>query len=378
MKRFVKILKIAGLVFLAIIILIGFFGGYVYYTTSKEEARIEKAELNYEAGKRKWKWHDKFNRIQIYTLDESGKSYLRKVNLEKQYIIYAYKNDDLSLSAIAQFFTDCQPNTEITTSQKFSDGMPKKLKCNEGGNALSFSCRWNQKDTNIVWEENLDGFKVRENFGYWDFTKLDQEITLSKAKVKTDEKTTNEVPIDKTSNSKQIEQEQKGGFVIEKQPTPEENKAIKMVKYSYAIDNYNYTEVSIKNYLKTVKGYLKILGWKAKKANDQTYLVSYTYEVDSGVKGYYFDVNIKANIVRRILEDHELERIYGLIKTSPKDDHIDKVPKNNSFSVFASQDSNVFHKPDCSKLDTRFGTVGYATAQDAIKSGCIPCNYCNP
>jgi len=369
MKRFVKTLKIAGLVFLAIIILIGSFGGYVYYTTLKEEARIEKAELNFDAEKEKWKWHDKFDRIQIYTADKSGKSYLRKVNLEKQYVIYAYKNDDLGLSAMAKFFTDCQPNTEITTSQKFGDGTPKKLKCNEGGNALTFSVHWNGKDTNIIWEENLDGFKLRENFGYWDFTKLDKEITLSKARVKTDEETT---------NSKQIEQEQKGGFVIEKQPTSEEYKAINMVRFSRAIVNYEDTGNSIKDYLKTLKGNLKIIGWKAKKVNDQMYLVSYTYEVDSGVKGYYFDVNLKANIVRRILEDHELERIYGLIKTSPKDDHIDKVPKNNSFSVFKSKDSNVFHKPNCFMLNKQMDAVGYFSAEEAKKKGCMPCNYCTP
>ncbi len=376
MKIFVKILKIAGLVFLAIIILIGSFWGYAYYTTSKEEARIEKAELNYKAEKWKWKWHDKTNRIQIYKPDESGKSYLRKVNLEKQYIIYAYKNDDLSLSAMVEFITDCQPNTEITTSQKYSNGTPKKLKCNEIGDALSLTVKWNRQDTDFVWEENLDGFKLRENFGYWDFTKVDKEITLSKARVRTDEKTTKEVPIDKTSNSKQIEQEQKGGFVIEKQLTPEEYKAINMVKFSRAIVNYTSTEKSIRNYLKTINGYLKILGWKAKKVNDQTYLVSYTYEVDSGVKGYYFDVNMNANVVRRI-EDHELERIYGSIITS-QDDHIDKVPKNNSFSVFISKDSNVFHKPNCFMLNKQMDAVGYFSAEEAKKKGCMPCNYCTP
>ena len=72
---------------------------------------------------------------------------------------------------------------------------------------------------------------------------------MSKARVRTDEKTTKEVPIDKTSNSKQIEQEQKGGFVIEKQLTPEEYKAINMVKFSRAIVNYTSTEESIRNYL---------------------------------------------------------------------------------------------------------------------------------
>ena len=82
---------------------------------------------------------------------------------------------------MVKFLTKCKPNREIETSQTFSDGTPKVLKCNEIGDALHYQVKWNGKNTDFTWEENLDGFSLSENFTYWDFSKLDQEVTLSKA-----------------------------------------------------------------------------------------------------------------------------------------------------------------------------------------------------
>jgi hypothetical protein len=331
MKILVKILKIAGLVFLAIAILIGSFFGYDSYKHSQRK----KAELNFDNDKQKWKWHGKSQRIQISTLNDSGKSVLRKVFLKEKYIVYAYKNDDYSIAAMVKFFTDCQPNTEITTTQKFSDGTPKKLKCTESGDALYFYTVWDTKDTNFDWEENLDGFKLRVSFGYWDFTKLDKEITLTKAKLKRDE-----VPIDETSDSKQIEPEQKGRFVIE-QHTPEEKEAINMVKYSKVLGYLN-VETTIRNWLKEIKGNLEIIGWKGAKISEQTYLVSYTYDDGSGVKGYYFDVNLKGKIVRKVTGDHELEEKYGIINVPRKKVSLKNAPPKleniySDLSIFQGQ-----------------------------------------
>ena len=101
--------------------------------------------------------------------------------LEEEYVIYVYKDKDYILNAFVNFYTDCKPNTEIKTSQKWSDGTHKKLKCDEKGTLLSYSVTWSGKNTDLTWEENLDGFNFRENFTYWDFTKLDQRITLLNA-----------------------------------------------------------------------------------------------------------------------------------------------------------------------------------------------------
>jgi len=151
--------------------------GYYFYDEYKQKKKDEQ-ELSY-ASKGEWKWHDKYDRIQITTL--KYKSILRKVNLDKSYVIYAYKNDDYSLSAWVKFVTKCPPNKEIETSEKFSNGASKKLKCNEDGTALNYEVKWSGENTEFTWEENLGGFSIRENFTYWDFIALDQEVTLSKA-----------------------------------------------------------------------------------------------------------------------------------------------------------------------------------------------------
>jgi len=50
----------------------------------------------------------------------------------------------------------------------------------------------------------------------------------------------------------------------------------------------------------------------------------------------------------------------------------------SSFSVFANKDSNVFHKRNCPKLDTKDDLVEFGSPQEASKAGGLPCNYCNP
>ena len=100
-----------------------------------------------------------------------------------EYVVYAYKKDNYSLSAWVKFITECKANTEIVTAKTYSNGEPITLKCNDDGDALAFSVVWEEKtDIDFVWNNNLGGFKFRVDFRDWDFTKLDQEITLSKAK----------------------------------------------------------------------------------------------------------------------------------------------------------------------------------------------------
>jgi hypothetical protein len=50
----------------------------------------------------------------------------------------------------------------------------------------------------------------------------------------------------------------------------------------------------------------------------------------------------------------------------------------SSFSVFTNKDSNVFHKRNCPKLDTKDDLVEFGSPQEASKAGGLPCNYCNP
>lgn len=177
MNLFKKILK--GLFALLLILIAGGVSYYLY--EENERNKRDEQELAY-ASKQKWEWHDKYDRIQIHKIEKTNLSILRRVHIRDRYVVYARKNDDYSLSTMVKFVTPCKPSSEIETSEKFSDGTPKKLQCNEDGDSLNYTVSWNGKETDITWDENLGGFSVRENFANWDFSKLDQEITLSKSK----------------------------------------------------------------------------------------------------------------------------------------------------------------------------------------------------
>ena len=51
---------------------------------------------------------------------------------------------------------------------------------------------------------------------------------------------------------------------------------------------------------------------------------------------------------------------------------------SNKYAFFATKLSNVYHKPNCSKLVASDGLVRFDTQQKACKAGCLPCNYCKP
>jgi hypothetical protein len=61
---------------------------------------------------------------------------------------------------------------------------------------------------------------------------------------------------------------------------------------------------------------------------------------------------------------------------------INKVPEeileDYTGAVFATKLSNVFHKPNCSKLKASEGLIKYDTPQNASEAGLLPCNYCKP
>ncbi len=135
---------------------------------------------------KKWEWEDKSynpnsDGVQISSGDDMKKSILRRVHMSENYAVYAYKNDDYTVSTFVIFQAKCKPDTVITTTQKFSNGEPKTLRCQSDGVSLVYSVLWGRKPSD-TWSENLDGYKVDEAFYRWNFDRLDREITLSKAK----------------------------------------------------------------------------------------------------------------------------------------------------------------------------------------------------
>ncbi|MEZ8674870.1 hypothetical protein AB4369_20815 [Vibrio sp. 10N.261.49.A5] len=172
-----KIIKVIIALVVLFSICIAIWIGYMKY----EQSQKDKTELTFLTTA-KWEWYDKYDRIQSNYNSLFKSTVLRKVNLSKQYVIYASKNKDYTLSARVVFSVDCKPNSTIVTSKVFTDGTPKELKCSSDGKSLSYGVQWSSGGSDVVWSENLDGFKVYENFGNWDFSILDKEITLLKAK----------------------------------------------------------------------------------------------------------------------------------------------------------------------------------------------------
>ncbi len=177
MNKLKKLIIICGIFIAIVIAAFATLAAYEQHESNKKDNE----DLTY-ASKDIWIWHDKYNRIQIYFNKELGRSTLRKVNIHSSYVVYARKTSDYKLEALVQFITKCSPNKKIETSKKYSNGTPIFLTCNSSGTALTYSAVWDKTDMDFVWNDDLDGFKFYIDFGDWDFTKLDQEITLSKAK----------------------------------------------------------------------------------------------------------------------------------------------------------------------------------------------------
>lgn len=154
---------------------IAFIIGYNKYQESKREA----AELEFHA-KAPWKWHKKLDGVQIQT--KNGKSTLRKVYLNQKLVVFATLDDNYKLIATAVFEQKCRPNSLIVTTQKFSSGEQKILRCLSSGAGLFYSTTFANTSQNydITWDEDLDGFKVHTDFSFWNFDKLRQEVTMNK------------------------------------------------------------------------------------------------------------------------------------------------------------------------------------------------------
>ncbi len=52
--------------------------------------------------------------------------------------------------------------------------------------------------------------------------------------------------------------------------------------------------------------------------------------------------------------------------------------EKSSYRVYTREDSNVYHKEDCSMLYSTKNLIKYNSSQEAGKAGGLPCNYCNP
>ena len=96
----------------------------------------------------------------------------------------------------------------------------------------------------------------------------------------------------------------------------EEARAITLAKLAYSIDSSSMDQLDndswIQRKLQSVLGPLKVYGWSAKRVDDATYVVSYTYDTGEGKRGHFLEVNLEANLVRNIVGNPWLEEKYKI------------------------------------------------------------------
>lgn len=176
-----KILKKIIIAIVALALLVGLgLGGLLYYEESQRAQKLQ-AYLDYKTD-RTWQWHQEYLSVQSLYDAIPQQTFLRKVSISKNSVVQVYLKDDGQLAASVYFYVECEPDTEITTSLKYSNGEAKVLHCGAAGEYLSLGVSWEGPPNDIHWTDDFDGFKVDVNFKHWNFVPLQQEVTLRKAK----------------------------------------------------------------------------------------------------------------------------------------------------------------------------------------------------
>ena len=127
------------------------------------------------------------------------------------------------------------------------------------------------------------------------------------------------------------------------------------------------------------------LDYKGKNANGWGYCVFGKVVEGMGVvntienlptitKEGFHDVPVKQVIIESVIVENDSQQSNSA--TSGNNER-SGISNKVSSSVFAKNNSNVFHKSNCPELGTE-GLIEFASSQKARKSGGVPCSNCNP
>lgn len=87
--------------------------------------------------------------------------------------------------------------------------------------------------------------------------------------------------------------------------------AIRLAKHAITLSAFR-NEDAIRRLLREQKGELSVLGWDARRVDDQTYVVTYSIILGANSpRSWRFEVNVENQIVRNINGDMDLEKKYG-------------------------------------------------------------------
>jgi hypothetical protein len=91
-----------------------------------------------------------------------------------------------------------------------------------------------------------------------------------------------------------------------------EEMAIERVKKSHALLRNTSTESIVRIWTQENSDKLQIIGWKARKMDDEKYLVSFTAMDGAAPKGFYFDLDISTGEVVNLANRPELQKKYNI------------------------------------------------------------------
>ena len=91
-----------------------------------------------------------------------------------------------------------------------------------------------------------------------------------------------------------------------------EEKAIEIVKRSEALLNRTPVDSIVKKWTEENAAKFKIVGWQAKKMDEQKYFVSYTALDGDVPKGFYFELDVQSGIVKDFARNPELQKKYNI------------------------------------------------------------------
>ena len=91
-----------------------------------------------------------------------------------------------------------------------------------------------------------------------------------------------------------------------------EEKAIEIVKKSDALMKMTKVETIVNKWSTDNAGKYTMVGWQAKKMDEQRYLVSYTARNGEKTAGFYFTLDLQTGAVQDLAHNKELQTKYNI------------------------------------------------------------------
>lgn len=96
-------------------------------------------------------------------------------------------------------------------------------------------------------------------------------------------------------------------------PAMTESEAIEYVKQSKALDRLFSVESILSRWTKENETKFKVIGWSSSKAEDGSFLVSYTVLEGDRTRGFYFDLNTATGSVQNIARNPDLQKKHNIL-----------------------------------------------------------------